>query len=135
NQRTHTRCINPYLSCSTKRDRPPGRSLFVCANMPCLKCAPVAQRIEHLPCWSLNGECGRNPLSGRPCMRGRPESLRYLWTTPVQVKSLEDWVIRRKPLAHFVTGILRDYTGRDCDVQDIVQPATPAFERAVRESL
>ena len=24
-------------------------------------------------------------------------------------------------------GILRDYTGRDCDVQDIVQPATPAL--------
>ena len=23
------------------------------------------------------------------------------------------------------TGLLRDYTGRDCDVQDIVQPANP----------
>jgi len=45
----------------------------------------------------------------------------------VQVKSLEDWVIRRKPLTHFIDGILRDYTGRDCDVQDIVQPATPAL--------
>ena len=32
------------------------------------------------------------------------------------------------------TGILRDYTGRDCDVQDIVQPANPR-KRAVRESL
>ena len=31
-------------------------------------------------------------------------------------------------------GLLRDYTGRDCDVQDIVQPATPC-KRAVRESL
>jgi hypothetical protein len=30
-------------------------------------------------------------------------------------------------------GLLRDYTGRDCDVQDIVQPANP--QRAVRESL
>ena len=31
-------------------------------------------------------------------------------------------------------GILRDYTGRDCDVQDIVQPAN-LCEQAVRESL
>ena len=31
-------------------------------------------------------------------------------------------------------GLLRDYTGRDCDVQDIVQPAT-SCKRAVRESL
>ena len=31
-------------------------------------------------------------------------------------------------------GLLRDYTGRDCDVQDIVQPAT-LCEQAVRESL
>ncbi len=31
-------------------------------------------------------------------------------------------------------GLLRDYTGRDCDVQDIVQPANPCG-RAVRESL
>ena len=31
-------------------------------------------------------------------------------------------------------GFLRDYTGRDCDVQDIVQPAN-SFWRAVRESL
>jgi hypothetical protein len=31
-------------------------------------------------------------------------------------------------------GLLRDYTGRDCDVQDIVQPAN-LLERAVRESL
>lgn len=31
-------------------------------------------------------------------------------------------------------GLLRDYTGRDCDVQDIVQPAN-LCERAVRESL
>jgi len=46
---------------------------------------------------------------------------------PVLVTSLEDWVIRRKPLTLFVNGILRDYTGRDCDVQDIVQPATPAL--------
>ena len=65
-----------------------------------LKCAPVAQRIEHLPCWSLNGElCGtENPLSGRPCMRERPESLRYFDVT-VQVTILEDWVIRRKPVS------------------------------------
>ena len=27
-----------------------------CTNMPRQACAPVAQRIEHLPCWSLNGE-------------------------------------------------------------------------------
>ena len=26
-----------------------------------------------------------------------------------------------------INGILRDYTGRDCDVQDIVQPANPAL--------
>ena len=45
----------------------------------------------------------------------------------VQVTTREDWVIRRKPGASFVLGILRDYTGRDCDVQDIVQPATPAL--------
>ena len=32
-------------------------------------------------------------------------------------------------------GILRDYTGRDCDVQDIVQPANPRLKWAVRESL
>ena len=71
------------------------------------------------------GNCGvENPLSGRPCMRERPESLRY-FDLPVQVKILEDWVIRRKPVHK--TGILRDYTGRDCDVQDIVQPATPAL--------
>jgi len=75
---------NLYLSCSTKRDRPPGdlflfsnerenstrrahrisRGISVdislwSANMLCFECAPVAQRIEHLPCWSLNGECGR----------------------------------------------------------------------------
>jgi len=42
------------------------------------------------------GKCGRNPLSGRPCMRGRPESLRY-FDLVVQVTSREDWVIRRKP--------------------------------------
>ena len=43
-----------------------------------LKCAPVAQRIEHLPCWSLNGESViENSLSGRPHMRERPESLWY----------------------------------------------------------
>jgi hypothetical protein len=58
--------------------------------------APVAQRIEHLPCRSLNGEAVSNPLSGRPCMRGRPESLWY-FDERVQVKIHEDWVIRRKP--------------------------------------
>jgi hypothetical protein len=58
--------------------------------------APVAQRIEHLPCRSLNGEAVWNPLSGRPCMRGRPESLWY-FDRMVQVKIHEDWVIRRKP--------------------------------------
>ena len=52
----------------------------------------------------------------------------------VQVTTREDWVIRRKPAATFVAGILRDYTGRDCDVQDIVQPAN-SWKRAVRESL
>jgi hypothetical protein len=31
-------------------------------------------------------------------------------------------------------GLLRDYTGRDCDVQDIVQPAN-LCKQAVRESL
>ena len=74
-----------------------------------------------------------NPLSGRPCMRGRPESLWYFDQT-IQVKIHEDWVIRRKPGPNRNAGILRDYTGRDCDVQDIVQPATPVL-RAVRESL
>jgi len=37
-----------------------------------------------------------NPLSGRPCMRGRPESLWY-FDLNGQVKIHEDWVIRRKP--------------------------------------
>jgi len=60
-------------------------------------------------------------------MRGRPESLRYFGLRGLS-NNPEDWVIRRKPLAKlFVTGILRDYTGRDCDVQDIVQPANPAL--------
>ena len=61
-------------------------------------------------------------------MRGRPESLRY-FDLVVQVTTREDWVIRRKPVVElmFDAGILRDYTGRDCDVQDIVQPATPAL--------
>ncbi len=46
----------------------------------------------------------------------------------VQVKILEDWVIRRKPIVRsYEMGLLRDYTGRDCDVQDIVQPATPVL--------
>ena len=71
------------------------------------------------------GKCYQNPLSGRPCMRGRPESLRY-FDLLVQVTTREDWVIRRKPV-RVQAGILRDYTGRDCDVQDIVQPATPAL--------
>ena len=101
------------------------------------KCAPVAQRIEHLPCWSLNGE-GRfekNSLSGRPHMRERPESLRYS-SIELRVTIREDWVIRRKPpLNKMKGGFLRDYTGRDCDVQDIVQPANPRIPRAVRESL
>ena len=37
-------------------------------------CVPVAQWIEHLPCWSLNEEESfrKNSLSGRPHMRGRP---------------------------------------------------------------
>ena len=47
----------------------------------------------------------------------------------VQVTIREDWVIRRKPFLtdNVEKGLLRDYTGRDCDVQDIVQPATPAL--------
>ena len=67
-------------------------------------------------------------------MRERPESLGYL-SYKSQVKILEDWVIRRKPVAaSYANGLLRDYTGRDCDVQDIVQPATPKIIRAVRET-
>ena len=56
--------------------------------------------------------------------------------TRTRVKIREDWVIRRKPfsLDNGGTGLLRDYTGRDCDVQDIVQPAN-LFEQAVRENL
>ena len=56
--------------------------------------------------------------------------------TRTRVKIQEDWVIRRKPfpVSQNGEGILRDYTGRDCDVQDIVQPANPR-RRAVRESL
>ncbi len=75
----------------------------------------------------------KNSLSGRPCMRERPESLWYLAISGY-VKIHEDWVIRRKPIVRFARGLLRDYTGRDCDVQDIVQPAN-LCERAVRESL
>ncbi len=82
------------------------------------ECVPVAQWIEHLPCWSLNGE-GRyekNSLSGRPHMRERPESLRYS-SIELRVTIREDWVIRRKPpLNKTKGGFLRDYTGRDCDV-------------------
>ena len=56
--------------------------------------------------------------------------------TRTRVKIREDWVIRRKPfpVCYRGRGLLRDYTGRDCDVQDIVQPANPR-RRAVRESL
>ena len=55
--------------------------------------------------------------------------------TRTRVKIREDWVIRRKPsYRKRCEGILRDYTGRDCDVQDIVQPANPR-KWAVRESL
>ncbi len=67
-------------------------------------------------------------------MRERPESLWYLANSGY-VKIHEDWVIRRKPIVRFARGLLRDYTGRDCDVQDIVQPANPGIRRAVRESL
>ena len=36
-----------------------GLSICQHANITAiLRCAPVAQRIEHLPCWSLNGEVG-----------------------------------------------------------------------------
>ena len=67
-------------------------------------------------------------------MRERPESLRYS-SMELRVTIREDWVIRRKPpLNKMKGGFLRDYTGRDCDVQDIVQPAN-SFWRAVRESL
>lgn len=57
------------------------------------------------------------------------DALRASGTSLLQseVKIREDWVIRRKPLSQFDEGILRDYTGRDCEVQDIVQPATPAL--------
>ena len=55
------------------------------------------------------------------------DALRASGTSPNEVKIREDWVIRRKPGFGFGPGILRDYTGRDCDVQDIVQPATPAL--------
>jgi hypothetical protein len=56
--------------------------------------------------------------------------------TRTRVKIQEDWVIRRKPFSRNSVGkgLLRDYTGRDCDVQDIVQPAN-LFEQAVRENL
>ena len=56
---------------------------------------------------------------------------------PGRVTIQEDWVIRRKPFSTELAigkGLLRDYTGRDCDVQDIVQPAN-LFDQAVRESL
>src|SRR6185436_10238513 len=111
---THSRRLKRNLSSNSKEIARCGRSLFVSsftsrsavdtslrrANMrQPLKSAPVAQRIEHLPCWSLNGEVRhRNPLSGRPCMRERPESLRYFDPNVVQVTILEDWVIRRKPV-------------------------------------
>ncbi len=54
----------------------------------------------------------------------------------LRVKIHEEWVIRRKPFSvvRDEEGLLRDYTGRDCDVQDIVQPAN-LLKRAVRESL
>ena len=68
-----------------------------------------------------------NPLSGRPCMRERPESLWYLdpsgpSNNPAGLGNPQE---TRVTFEH--RGILRDYTGRDCDVQDIVQPATPAL--------
>ena len=63
------------------------------------------------------------------------DALRASGTRPVRVTIQEDWVIRRKPSqVNDLEGLLRDYTGRDCDVQDIVQPANPC-EWAVRESL
>ena len=43
------------------------------ANMRALlKCAPVAQRIEHLPCWSLNGEVRSEPIEWTTLYAGTP---------------------------------------------------------------
>ena len=96
--RTHLALPNIPSAIHTKRDRPTRGDLFFCLKQ-CFRVsirpltknltsvltsptprndAPVAQRIEHLPCWSLNGEeYLKNSLSGRPHMRGRPESLWY----------------------------------------------------------
>ena len=70
------------------------------------------------------------------------------WTAPYAGTPLEPLVLRNLsnnpgglgnpqetlPFVEDVKGLLRDYTGRDCDVQDIVQPAN-LCKRAVRESL
>ena len=97
-------------------------------------CVPVAQWIEHLPCWSLNEEESKEelikwtaPYAGTPLEPPVLDSIR--------VTIQEDWVIRRKPFSsnNFGKGLLRDYTGRDCDVQDIVQPANLCIQ-AVGES-
>lgn len=36
------------------------------------ECAPVAQRIEHLPCWSLNGEMRSEPIEWTTLYAGTP---------------------------------------------------------------
>ena len=59
-------------------------------------------------------------------MRGRPESLRYL-ACHGPSKNPRGLGNPQETWFEFGPGILRDYTGRDCDVQDIVQPATPAL--------
>ena len=64
------------------------------------------------------------------------------WTTPYAGTPLEPSVLLRwsnnpeglgnpqETIATYESGILRDYTGRDCDVQDIVHPANLKFGRS-----
>ena len=64
------------------------RSPFICSNAVCRELtntvdrmltsrrifidAPVAQRIEHLPCWSLNGEVRLEPIEWTTLYAGTP---------------------------------------------------------------
>ena len=67
------------------------------------------------------------PYAGTPL---EPLVLNHLSNNPGGLGNPQETL----PFVEDVKGLLRDYTGRDCDVQDIVQPANP-FQWAVRESL
>ena len=46
--------------------------LFDLLTCHVFECAPVAQRIEHLPCWSLNGELRSEPIEWTTLYAGTP---------------------------------------------------------------